>query len=216
MSAQITVLVVDDQVLFRQGLVALLRSQSDFVVVGEAGSATEAVEQARRLQPALMLMDYGLPDGTGVDATRQILAEQPDAKIVILTVHDEPDLLFVSVRAGAKGYLLKNTRVEKLLAYLRGLQQDEPAIEPHMTARILEEFSRSRPVLARDHALKELSAREREVLDLMAAGASNTEIANRLVISEHTVKNHVRHILAKLELPNRREAAKYVSNRAND
>jgi DNA-binding NarL/FixJ family response regulator len=211
--APLSILVVDDQVLFRQGLVGLLASRPEFTIAGEAGTVAEAVAQARTVSPDVILMDFSLPDGTGLDATRAILEFQPAIKIVFLTVDEADETLFAAVRAGAKGYLLKNTRVEKLLAYLRGLQRDEPAFEPRMTGRILEEFSRSRPTPSRGDALDQLSEREQQVLAAIVAGASNSEIAARLVISENTVKNHVRHILDKLGLASRREAARYVETR---
>jgi two-component system, NarL family, response regulator DevR len=204
-----TVLIVDDQILFRQGLVGLLNGQPDFKVVGEAGSVAEAIEQVSRLRPDLVLMDYGLPDGTGADATRDILAFEPATKIVILTVHEEDEVLLDAIRAGAKGYLLKNTRVERLLTFLRGLEEGAPAIEPQMTGRILEAFSKPQRPQPQAAALASLSDREREVLDAVAAGASNAEIARRLFISENTVKNHVRKILSKLGLSSRREVAGY-------
>jgi DNA-binding NarL/FixJ family response regulator len=208
LAEQLTILVVDDQVLFRQGLVGLLSSQPDFTVVGEAGSVREALEQAARLQPQLILLDYSLPDGTGEEATRAILASRPATKIVILTVHSEPELLLAAIRAGAKGYLLKNTRVERLLALLRGLLEGVPAIEPQMTGLIMEALSTSRPAPTQD-ALSRLSERELQVLDGVAAGSTNAEIGQRLFISENTVKNHVRRILAKLGLSSRREAGQY-------
>jgi len=200
---------VDDQALFRQGLASLLRSQPDFVVVGEAGSVSEAVARARELEPDLVLMDFSLPDGTGLDATEAILSQRPGTAIVFLTVHESDDTLFAGIRAGARGYLLKNVRVEKLLGYLRGLRQGEPALAPDMTQRILDEFARSTPLGSGSGALSELTPREREVFRELQTGASNAEIASRLSISENTVRNHVASILAKLELRNRRAAMNY-------
>jgi two-component system NarL family response regulator len=156
-------------------------------------------------------MDFGLPDGTGLDATKTILADYPETKIVFLTVHEEDDLLFAAIRCGAKGYLLKNVPVIKLLAFLRGVEQGEVAITAAMASRILAEFARTEPTRGRERIeTGELTVRELEVLKELALGASNREIAERLVIAENTVKNHVRSILAKLNLRNRREATRYA------
>jgi two-component system NarL family response regulator len=205
------VLIVDDHVLFREGLVSLLETQPDISVAGEAGRVSEAIGMARELEPDLILMDFGLPDGTGLEATQAILAEQPEAKIVFLTVHEQDDRLFAAIRSGAKGYLLKNVPVSKLLDYLRGVERGEAAVSPAMTSHILDEFARlgSGPDPG-PAELDELTTREVEVLQEVARGATNREIADRLCISENTVKNHVGNILAKLNLRNRREAAGFA------
>lgn len=204
------VLLVDDHVLFREGLVSLLNSQSDLKVIGQAGSVREAIVMTHELHPDLVLMDFGLPDGTGLDATQTILADHPEVKIVFLTVHEEDDRLFAAIRSGAKGYLLKNVPVAKLLAFLRGLEYGEAAILPAMATRIFEEFSRlGIPSRSRLAESIELTSRELEVLQELSTGASNREIASRLVIAENTVKNHVHSILAKLKLRNRREAVNF-------
>jgi DNA-binding NarL/FixJ family response regulator len=187
------VLIVDDHVLFSEGLASLLNAQPDFSVVGQAGSVGEAIILARELCPDLILMDFGLPDGTGLEATQAILAERPTTMIVFLTVHEQDERLFAAIRSGAKGYLLKNVPVAKLLAHLRGLERGEAAISPTMTSHILGEFARMSPA----HESSQVEA-------------SNREIADRLCISENTVKNHVGNILAKLDLRNRREAASFA------
>ena len=205
------VLIVDDHALFREGLVSLLDAQPDITVVGEAGSVAEAITLARELGPELVLMDFGLPDGTGLDATQAILAERPETNVVFLTVHEQDSRLFAAIRCGAKGYLLKNVPVSKLLEYLRGVERGEAALSPAMTSQILQEFARGG--LGRNSdpdEVAELTSRELEVLRELATGASNQEIAQRLVIAENTVKVHVRNILAKLNLKNRREAASYA------
>jgi DNA-binding NarL/FixJ family response regulator len=169
---------------------------------------------ARDLEPDLVLMDFTLPDGTGLDATRAILAERPGTFIVFLTVHEEDERLFAAIRSGAKGYLLKNVPVARLLSFLRGLEQGEVAITPKMTTRILDEFSRMEPTRRPvSDDLSALTARELDVLREISTGASNREIAQRLCISENTVKNHVSNILAKLNLQNRREAARFAHQR---
>jgi len=205
------ILIVDDHVLFREGLVSLLKTQPDITVLGEAGCVSEAVAMARELEPDLILMDFGLPDGTGLDATQAILGEQPETKIVFLTVHEHDDRLFAAIRSGARGYLLKNVPVSKLLDYLRGVQNGEAAISPTMTGQILDEFARLGRTLDSDPVeLGELTPRELEVLRELATGATNQEIADRLIITDNTVKVHVRNILAKLNLPNRRAAAGFA------
>ncbi len=207
------ILVVDDQVLFREGLVALLSGQPDLTVVGEANSVSEAIEMARQLKPDLILMDFALPDGTGLEATEAILAERPDTNIIFLTIHEQDDRLFDAIRAGAKGYLLKNVGVSKLLDYLRGSERGEAAISLTMASQILHEFYRLRPHsdTGREEA-SNLTWREEQVVRELVTGATNREIAERLVITENTVKVHVRNILAKLNLRNRREVVDYARN----
>lgn len=208
------ILLVDDHVLFREGVTSLLRAQPDLELVGEAGSVAEAISLSRELQPDLVLMDFGLPDGTGLDATEAILEDQPDTDIVFLTFHDDDARLFAAIRKGARGYLLKNVSSSELLSYLRGIDRGEAAITPGMTSRILEEFARSRPAeRARGPELGELTPREIEVLEEVTTGATNSEIAERLIISENTVKNHVSSILTKLNVENRREATRVAHRR---
>jgi DNA-binding NarL/FixJ family response regulator len=205
------ILLVDDHVLFRQGLVSLLNAQPDFEVIDQVGTVATAVQSAVEKRPDLILMDLSLPDGTGLDATQQILAKQPDAKIIILTVHEEDDRLFAALRCGAKGYLLKNVPIGKLLSFLRGVEVGEAAISATMVTRVFDEFARLDPVKRQATSSKidnKLTTREMQVLKELTTGASNREIANRLVIAENTVKNHIRNILSKLNLKNRREAAR--------
>lgn len=208
------ILLVDDHILFREGLVGLLEGQPDFHVVGQAGTVGEAIELTDKLKPDLILMDFSLPDGTGLAATQTILAKHPDIDIVFLTVHEEDDRLFEAIRCGAKGYLLKNVPVAKLLVHLRGIEQGEAAVSKAMVSRILTEFSRQRPNPLgngeRNKDVDVLTSRETEVLQVLATGATNQEIATHLIISENTVKNHVRSILTKLHLKNRREAIRYA------
>ena len=166
---------------------------------------------ARELQPDMVLMDFGLPDGSGLEATQAILADRPETSIVFLTVHEEDDRLFAAIRSGAKGYLLKNVPVSKLLTYLRGVKRGEAAISGDMTSRILTEFSRLElPRNMDESEVDDLTLREMEVLQELAKGATNREIAGQLFITENTVKNHVRSILSKLHLRNRREATSFA------
>lgn len=202
------VVIVDDHALLRAGVANLLDEQPDFEVVAEVGSVAGALEAVRTSRPDVVLMDYGLPDGNGLDATREILAEYPETKVVLLTVHEEDDLLFSAVRSGAKGYLLKNISAKDMLAKLRGLAQGEAAISPDQTTRILSEFARTAPTVATaQEETNPLTERELEVLRLLTAGASNREIGAKLHISVHTVKNHVHNILDKLGVDNRHAAA---------
>lgn len=206
-------LVVDDHVLFRQGLITLLNTQPQITVVGEAGSVSEAIQQAHDLQPELILMDYSLGDGTGLDATHAILALHPETKIVFLTVHEEDQSLFAAVRCGAAGYLLKNTPITDLISYLHGVYNGEAAISPAMAGRILTEFSRlSQQTHSHQPDYVDLTERELDVLHELIRGATNQEIAVQLSVSVNTVKNHVRSILSKLQLKNRREAVNYAQS----
>lgn len=206
MKTLLRLLLVDDHALFREGLVNLFRYESDFTVVGEADDADTALSKARELLPDLVLMDIDLPSADGVAATRKIRAELPGVSVVMLTVHDDTEKLMEAVKAGAEGYLVKNIRSAELLEQLRGVKRGEAAISRRMAARILEEFRRPEELPEPEG---ELTARELEVLELVAARLSNREIATQLYLSEHTVKNHLKNILAKLHLRSRRQAAAY-------
>lgn len=211
MEHPIKVMIVDDHTMLREGLVSLLEPQPDFEVVGEAGTVDEAVEKAIALKPDLVLMDYGLPGGSGVDATRAILRELPETNIVFLTVHEADDDLFAALRSGAKGYLLKNIPVSKMIAALRGLARGEAPLSRQMTSRVVAEFTHGRPLSReRSGAAHALTKRELEVLMAMTTGATNREIADRLYVSVNTIKNHVHSILEKLELKDRRAAIRFA------
>ena len=210
----IRIVIVDDHVMLRDGIVSILHEQPDFEVVGEAGSVASALELVQAVEPDLVLMDYGLPDGNGLDATREILTSYPQTDVVLLTVHEEDDLLFAAVRNGAKGYLLKNISATEMLSRLRGLSKGDPAMEPAETRRILSEFARTASPAATDQEQTiSLTDRELEVLQLIVMGATNKEIGAQLHISLHTVKNHVHHILDKMKVRNRHEAAKVAAKR---
>ena len=203
------ILLVDDHTLFREGLASLLQAQPDISFVGMTGSFQEAVEIASREHPDIVLTDFVLQDGTGLDVGRRILKLYPETRVVFLTVFDEDEKLFAALRIGAKGYLLKNVSVTNLLGYLRGVYRGEAALTPAMTSRVLTRFTKlSRPALPPvSRRIKGLTARELEVLREVCVGATNRAIADRLCISERTVKNHMSNIFAKLDLKNRRAAA---------
>jgi DNA-binding NarL/FixJ family response regulator len=205
------VLVVDDQILFREGLISLLHSTPDFELVGFAGSVFEGCEQAALLNPDIVLMDFSLPDGSGLDATRTILARAPECKIVFLTVHDNDENLFAAIRLGAKGYMLKDISSSELLSSLRSLEQGDKAISRKMLSRIVDEFARTpEHGNGNDSLLMGLSPRERDVVRAIESGATNLEIAERLFLSVNTVRHHVHNILGKLGLNNRREVIAYA------
>ena len=209
---KVRILLADDHDLFREGLATILDAEPDFAVIGEAGDGLAVVVMARKLLPDMILMDIGMPGCNGVEATRQIKAELPDVTIIMLTVRNEDDLLFEAIKNGAQGYLLKNIRSRELLTMLRGAVRGEAAITPALGGRMLEEFRRlSLTAPAYDgEEIPRLTAREQEVLGQAATGATDQEIAETLVISIHTVKSHMRNILAKLHLGHRAEAAQYA------
>jgi DNA-binding NarL/FixJ family response regulator len=200
------ILLVEDHILFQESLGRLLDSQPDMTVVGGATTVLDAILKARELKPDVILMDFTLPDGTGVDAAQAILAERPGIRIIFLTIHEEDDKVFDAIRHGAVGYLPKNVTSSRLVAYLRGLERGEVAIQPEVTARILKEFAK---LPARGEAASEdvssLTPRQREILRELKTGATNRQIAARLVISEQTVKNHVSRVLKKLNIKSRHE-----------
>lgn len=208
----IRVLLADDHTLLRDGLAGLLDAQPDFAVVGQARNGAEAVERAHALLPDLVLMDVEMPAMGGVEATRRIKDALPSVTVVMLTVHDADENVFAAIRAGAQGYLLKDIGGGELIAALRGIAAGEAPISRRLAARILREFAQQSPATPSTPATQ-LTARELEILEMVAARKRNREIADVLFISEFTVKNHLRNILAKLHLRNRREAADYARTR---
>ena len=212
---QFRVLLADDHILFREGLAGIIAAQPDIEVVGEAGDGLEALIKTRELIPDLVLMDIGMPGCDGLEATRRIKQELPAVTIVMLTVHSEEEKLFESIKCGAQGYLLKNIRSQDMLKLLRGVVRGEAAIAPALASRMLEEFrrlSRQASEVPEDD-IAALTCREQEVLILVAGGAADKKIAEALFISRHTVKSHLRNILAKLHVGSRYEAAKYARHK---
>jgi len=213
-TASLRILLVDDHLLFRKGLRALLLGHENLEVIGEAGDGLEALEKARELMPDLILMDIGMPGCDGVEATRRIKEEMPHITVVMLTVSDSDEDLFEAIKSGARGYLLKNLEPDDLFEMLDGISGGEAPISGKMAAKILEEFSlqaqqQSLAAITRNG----LTAREVEVLKLVAQGATNREIASALFITENTVRNHLKNILAKLHLKNRIQAAVYAARK---
>ena len=204
------VLLVDDHALFRAGIASLLGAWG-LEVVGQAGDGREALELARQLRPDLVLMDIGMPEVNGLQATGLIKAELPETKIVIVTASDQDADLFEAIKAGAEGYLVKGMSEQEFERVLQGVVTNEPLLSKGLAARILDEFAR----LARTGPVRQpedvLTRREHEVLQLLAAGQTNREIASALVISENTVGFHVKNILRKLHLENRAQAAVYAT-----
>jgi DNA-binding NarL/FixJ family response regulator len=206
------VLVTDDQALFRRGVVVVLSGNDDIEVVGEAGDGEEAVARAQELQPDVVLMDVRMPRLSGIDAARHIRRILPATEVLMLTVSDDEDDLYESIKAGANGYLLKEVAVEEIAETVRAIVQHQAVISPTMTTKLIAEFrSLARRASERDELPPPgLTDREMQVLSLMAQSRSNKEIAASLFISENTVKNHVRNILEKLHLHSRMEAVTYA------
>jgi two-component system nitrate/nitrite response regulator NarL len=205
------VLLVDDHILFRKGVASLLASHKDIEVVGEAGDGVEAVAKARETVPDAILMDLAMPKCSGLEATRLIKREMPHVKIIILTVSDDDRDLFAAIKNGADGYLLKNLEPRQLFDMLEGIRYGEAPISGLLAAKILQEFRQPDQSLPRQlEASDELTPREIEVLERVVEGATNKEIAEALVITENTVKIHLRNILEKLHVQNRIQAAVYA------
>jgi len=201
------ILVADDHSLFRDGIVSLLEA-AGYQVVGQVGDGRAAVEAARRLQPDLVLMDITMPEMTGLEALRVIRAEMPDVQVVMLTVSDDDENLFDAIQNGARGFLLKSLNATEFLEMLDGLRRGEAAITRQTAARLMDGFARlSQHTPASSEGL---TPREVELLQLIVDGLSNRAIAERLCVSENTVKYHIKHILQKLGAQNRTEAATHA------
>ena len=203
-------LLVDDHEVVRQGLAALLARRPAFQVVAEAGTVAEALAAARRFRPDLVIMDVRLPDGTGVEACRDIRAEMPETRVVMLTSYPDEDAVLAAILAGASGYLLKQIRGRDLVAALESVGRGDSLLDPAVTERVLE---RVRRVAAGEMAdeLASLTSQERKILFLVADGKTNKEIATEVFLSDKTVKNYVSSILSKLDLQRRAQAAAFVA-----
>jgi DNA-binding NarL/FixJ family response regulator len=204
--APVGVLIVDDDKLMRAGLRAVLSSDEGIEVVGEADDGRAAIDSARRLAPDVVLMDVRMPEMDGITATREVLDAAPDCRVVIVTTFEEDDYVFGGLAAGASGFLLKRTGPEELIAAIHTVAGGEALLSPSVTRRVIERMAREPGVEPQEERLEELTEREREVLELIAAGLTNSEIADRLVIEESTVKTHVKRVLMKLDLRDRVQA----------
>jgi len=202
------ILIVDDQALVRAGFRMILEAEEDMEVVGEAADGREAVAEAKRLRPDVVLMDVRMPDVDGIEATRRLLGDGADAKVVMLTTFDMDEYVYDALRAGASGFLLKDVPPEQLVDGIRAVAKGDALLAPSVTRRVIEEFVRRPPASVRTlpPGLEELTARELEVLKLIARGLANAEIATELFVSETTVKTHVAHVLMKLDLRDRVQA----------
>jgi len=206
----IRVLLVDDQVLFREGLEILLSVHKDIQIVGNASNGQEAVEVAAQVRPDVVLMDVRMPVLDGVRATSLLKDVLPQSKVIVLTTFDDDEYIFDALRSGAVGYLLKDVDSAQLVEAIRAVARGESILEPSVAAKVIAEFSRVSsmvPSVQMEQLVEPLSERELEILVLIARGASNKEIANQLYITEGTVKNHITHILSKLGVRDRTQAA---------
>ncbi|HEY8167371.1 MAG: response regulator [Candidatus Limnocylindrales bacterium] len=204
------IVVVDDHEVVRQGLVALLDRRVGFQVVGEAGSVDEAMTVVRRMQPDLVIMDVRLPDGSGIEACRDIRAEMPKVRIVILTSYPDEEAVLSAIIAGASGYLLKQIRGRDLVAAIEAVGRGESLLDPAVTEKVLERVRRLAAGGTTDE-LASLTSQEQKILALVAEGKTNKEIAGEVFLSDKTVKNYVSSILGKLNLERRAQAAAYVA-----
>jgi two-component system response regulator DevR len=209
-SKPLTLLLVDDHEVVRQGLAALLGRRPEFAIVGEAGTVAEAVDAARRFRPDLIVMDVRLPDGSGIEACREIRAELPDTRVVMLTSYPDEDAVLSAIIAGASGYLLKQVRARDLVAALEAVGRGESLLDPAVTGRVLERIRRIATADQPDE-LAQLTSQEQKILLLVAEGKTNKEIAAEVFLSDKTVKNYVSSILAKLNLERRAQAAAYMA-----
>ncbi len=205
------VLIADDDDLMRAGLAELLAADPGIEIVGEASTGREAVERARRLAPDVVLMDVRMPDLDGIGATRELASAMPDTRVLILTTFEEDDYIFGALRAGASGFLLKRTRPEELIAAVHAVATGDSLLSPSVTRRVIDRMAQQpTPELADQAKLGELTPREREVLELIARGLSNREIAAALTVEESTIRTHVKRLLMKLGLRDRVQAVMFA------
>jgi DNA-binding NarL/FixJ family response regulator len=209
-------LVVDDHEVVRQGLVALLERREAFQVVAEAGTVAESIEQARRHQPDIVIMDVRLPDGSGIEACRAIRAELPATRVVMLTSYPDEEAVLSAIVAGASGYLLKQIRGRDLVAALETVGRGGSLLDPAVTERVLERIRRIASGASESDEISQLTSQERKILLLVAEGKTNKEIASEIFLSDKTVKNYVSSILAKLNLERRAQAAAFVAKHRID
>jgi two-component system response regulator DevR len=214
--APMRLLVVDDHEVVRQGLVALLDRREAFQVVAEAATVAEAIEQARRHQPDIVIMDVRLPDGSGIEACREIRAELPTTRVVMLTSYPDEEAVLSAIVAGASGYLLKQIRARDLVAALETVGRGGSLLDPAVTEKVLERIRRIAAGASEHDEISQLTSQERKILLLVAEGKTNKEIAGEIFLSDKTVKNYVSSILAKLNLERRAQAAAFVAKHRID
>ena len=207
---QLNLLIVDDHEVVRQGLVALLDRREGFQVVAEAGTVAEAVEQARRFHPDIVVLDVRLPDGSGIEACREIRAELPATRVVMLTSYPDEEAVLSAIVAGAAGYLLKQIRARDLVSALEAVARGESLLDPAVTEKVLERVRRI-AMGGQSDELAVLTSQEQKILMLVAEGKTNKEIAAEIFLSDKTVKNYVSSILSKLNLERRAQAAAFVA-----
>ncbi len=205
MTTPIRVVLADDHRFFRDGVRLVLDAAPDIEVVGEAATGEEAVAQTEAAQPDVVVMDVSMPGTNGIDATRRILHSLPSLQVLVLTMHEDDDLVFAAMRAGARGYLLKNTSPDELLRAVRAVSNGEAIFGPAIARRMVEYFAHPR-ALVTEPLFPDLTERERDVLDLIAAGHNNELIAEQLVLSVKTVRNYVSNIMSKLQVADRAQA----------
>jgi two-component system, NarL family, response regulator NreC len=210
MPKRIRLIIADDHAIMREGLVALLEDEPDLRVVGQAGGGLEAVALVRQQQPDIALLDITMPGMNGLEVTRRLVAEQPEVKILILTMHEEEAFFFEALRAGAAGYMLKGASSEELLGAIRAVYEGGVYLPPQLAGGLVQDYLTHQP---QRPAHDPLTPREREVLTLIAQGLSNTEIAEQLVLSLNTVKSHRLRIYQKLNLHDRSELVAYALRR---
>ncbi|MFQ5882577.1 MAG: response regulator [Candidatus Methylomirabilales bacterium] len=208
----IRLLIVDDHEVVREGLRSLLSRRKGLEVVGEAGSAAGAVEEARRSAPDVVIMDVRLPDGSGIEACREIRGERPETRVIMLTSYPDEEAVFASIVAGASGYLLKQVRAQALIEAIETVARGASLLDPAVTDKVLGRI-RKMGMGAADEQLSQLSEKEQQILTLIAEGRTNKEIAKIVCLSDKTVKNHVSNILSKLNLTRRSAAAAFMATR---
>ena len=208
--APLKVMLVDDHEIVRDGIRAMLQAEDDVVVASEAGTVREAVDEADRTRPDVIVMDVRLSDGSGIEATREIRAKHPTTKVLMLTSFADDEALFASIMAGASGYVLKQVKPGDLMRAIRAVGAGDSLLDPSVTNTVLERLRKGKHLL-RDEKLARLSPQEERILSLVADGRTNKEIGDELHLAEKTVKNYVSSILSKLEVARRAEAAAYLA-----
>ncbi|OBZ10133.1 MULTISPECIES: response regulator transcription factor [Bacillales] len=206
----IKLLLADDHAMVRRGLQVFLSTQTDIKLIGEAATGQETLEQVTALQPDVVLMDINMPGMSGIEATKQIKLTHPDVKVIILTSFSDQEHALPAIRAGAKGYLLKDIEPEDLVRAIINVHNGKVELHPDVAGQLMSQYAEADSPRSADQGISELTAREQDVLRLIASGKSNRDIAKELFISEKTVKSHVSHVLSKLGMADRTQAAIYA------